>query len=105
MELNWDNAKAWQDAANAQKEFDEPKWRWDCSFKLDFDGPILSVSSRFYPPHKNIAGGWEGDVKISVFGQLVMKKSFKCATLDQLKKEVEAFVAHYKNIVISRLIP
>lgn len=31
------------------------KWSWDCGLKLDYDGPILRVSSRFYPPHKQSA--------------------------------------------------
>ena len=31
MELNWDNAKLWQEKVNEKKEiYDEPKWRWDC---------------------------------------------------------------------------
>jgi hypothetical protein len=31
MELNWENAKAWEEKANEKKEiYDEPKWSWDC---------------------------------------------------------------------------
>lgn len=56
MELNWDNA-SWQEKVNDKKEiYDEPKWSWDCGFKLDFDGSLLSINSRFYPPHKNSGG-------------------------------------------------
>jgi hypothetical protein len=48
MELNWDNARKWQENANKIKNIhNEPKWKWDSSFKLDFDGALLSINSRF----------------------------------------------------------
>jgi len=28
MELNWGNAKEWQEKANSKKEYNEPKWNW-----------------------------------------------------------------------------
>jgi hypothetical protein len=60
MELNWDNAKAWEEKANEKKEiFDEPKWSWDCNFKLDFDGSLLRVSSRIHHTKTLVIGGKE----------------------------------------------
>jgi hypothetical protein len=104
MELNWNNAKAWEEQANERKEiYDEPKWRFDCNFKLDFDGSLLRISSRFYPPHKNAGDWWEGYVHIYLLEEEVLKKEFKCDTLDKLKIEVEKFTKHYTGIIRARL--
>jgi hypothetical protein len=105
MELNWDNAKAWLEKANEEKEgtHTEPNWSWDCNFKLDFDGPLLKVSSRFYPPHYNSKGGWQGFFKVFLFGEEILKKEFECETLDKLREEVEEFQKHYASIVKSAL--
>ena len=44
MELNWENARLWEANANEKKGIhNEPKWKWDCGFKLDFDGFQLVV--------------------------------------------------------------
>lgn len=104
MELNWDNAKQWQDKANKSKEIhDEPKWRFDCNFKLDFDGSLLRISSRFYPPHYNKGDWWEGKVTLFFIGQELLKKEFKSDTLDELKNEVEKFTKHYAGTIKARL--
>ena len=104
MELNWDNAKAWEEKANEKKEiYDEPKWSWDCNFKLDFDGSLLRVSSRFYPPHKNAGNWWEGNVTVNFLDTELLKKEFKCDTLDELKTEVERFTKHYAGAIKARL--
>lgn len=104
MELTWDNAKVWEEQANEKKDiYDEPKWSWDCGFKLDFDGSLLRVSSRFYPPHKNAGNWWEGHVLILFLDEEIMRKDFKCDTLDELKTEVEKFAKHYSDGIKSRL--
>jgi len=102
--MDWDYANSWIEIANHKKEEDnEPKWKFDCGFKLDFDGSIISVSSRFYPPHKNSSGLWEGNMHISVFGEIILTKEFKNNDLDALKIDVEKFIKHYKSILISKL--
>jgi hypothetical protein len=104
MELTWDNANAWQEKANEKKDnFGEPKWSWDCGFKLDFDGPLLRISSRFYPPHKNAGNWWEGTVTVLFLDKELLNKKIKCDTLDELKTEVEKFVNHYSTAIESRL--
>jgi len=104
MELNWENAKAWEVLANDKKEiFNEPKWSWDCNFKLDFDGSLLSISSRFYPPLKNAGYWWEGSVTISLLDVEILKKEFKCDTLNELKIDVEKFTKHYVNSIKARI--
>ena len=100
MELNWDNAKLWQEKANEKKDdFDEPKWSFDCGFKLDFDGSLLRISSRFYPPHKNSGDWWEGSVSVYFLGKEMLEKEFKENTLDELKDKVESFTNHYSNSI------
>jgi hypothetical protein len=90
-------ADAWADAANENKnEHSEPKWSFDCGFKLDFDGPILNVSSRFYPPKTHYGPKWDGTVTVFLMGEEVLEKKFECDTLEQLKEEVEVYV---KNLV------
>ena len=42
MELNWESARKWEEKVNNDKTESEPKWSWDCGFKLDFDGEIIS---------------------------------------------------------------
>jgi len=104
MELNWENARDWQEKANEKKEIhDEPKWSWDCNFKLDYDGSLLSISSRFYPPHKTTSNCWEGTVLVNFLGEKVFRKEFKCGTLDELKIEVEKFKEEYSNVAKKRL--
>lgn len=104
LHLTWNNARAWQENANLKKQaYDEPKWSWDCGFKLDFDGSLLRVSSRFYPPHKNSSNKWEGELSFLLFDQEIVNKQFKCDTVDQLREEVEGFVDHYRKIIKSRL--
>lgn len=104
MELTWENANNWIDVVNEKKEcFYEPKWNFDCGFKLDFDGSILRVNSRFYPPNRNKSNKWEGSYTALILNTQLIKKDFVCETLDELHIEVEKFHKHYSNIILSRL--
>lgn len=104
MELNWDNAKLWQEQVNEKKEIhDEPKWSWDCGFKLDFDGSLLSINSRFYPPHKNKGDWWEGNLDVVLFGETILTKEFKEDTLEKLHEAVEKYLKHYVGCVKARM--
>lgn len=95
---SWDEAYAAQAKMNGgiSKEHDDygdrPRWRFDCGFKLDFDGPLLDVSSRFYPPKSHYGATWDGGVAIHMFGQDIASKEFDCATLEELHAQVEAYV-------------
>ena len=97
MELNWMNAEIWQEKANLEKEDYDPAWSWDCGFKLDFDGSLVRVSSRFYPPHKNSSGIWEGKVTIRLLDEILIEKELKNSDLNYLKTETENFVNDYKS--------
>lgn len=63
---SWEDARSWQDKANEDKGDSEPLWSFDCGFKLDFDGGILRVSSRFYPPKTHYGSTWDGTVTVSL---------------------------------------
>lgn len=105
MELTWENAKAWKEKANETKEsYGEPKWSWDCNFKLDFDGSLLRISSRFYPPHKNAGNFWEGTVTVIFLDDTeILKNEFKCDSLTELQSEVEKFTKEYSESIKARL--
>lgn len=108
MELNWNCAEEWLKVANKDK-FDkntEPVWSWDVNFKLDFDGSLLSISSRFYPPRVNNSDSWQGVLQVLLLGDVIMNKEFKASSLNEIRDEAESFVKEYiatikNSIVIS----
>lgn len=102
---DWKQAEAWEVLANADEGTNPGiEWKWDCFFKLDYDGELLSVSSRFYPPGRNKSGGWEGDVCIYLMDDDVSRRSFCCPDLDILKNEVELYVKEYAQKVKEALV-
>lgn len=92
---NWESAKEWQELANKNKQTDEPRWQFDCGFKLDFDGGLINVTSRFYPPtpHRPV---WYGVIRIVIGEKVLKEKKITTASLDELKKEAEAYVNDFK---------
>ena len=99
----WDEAYQIQDKANfAKDEFNEPLWKFDCGFKLDFDGPLVSVSSRFYPPKSHYSEDWDGCSTIYILDKKVVSKEFKCVSFEELKQQVEAWVESFKISVESK---
>jgi hypothetical protein len=103
--LNWNNAEKWEDCAN--KKIDEPwhhpNWSFDCNFKLDYDGPVVSFSSRFYPPHKNDHDGWEGTIAVFLLGKQIDAKDFVCDTLDDVEKCAMEFTKEYAQMLAEKL--
>lgn len=95
---SWDEARLIESKLNSgiDKEDDEyndaPRWSFDCGFKLDYDGPILSVSSRFYPPKSHYGATWDGSVTVYVLGKGVGERKFDCPTLEELKRQVEEYL-------------
>jgi hypothetical protein len=63
---------------------------------LDFDGPIISASSRFYPPKTHYGPTWDGDVTIYLFGDKISEKHFDCKTIDELNDAVNAYMEEIK---------
>ena len=64
---------------------------WFSGFKLDFDGAILRVTSRFYPPKSHYGKTWDGTVTVWIFDKEVHEEKFDCETLEQLKTKVEKY--------------
>ncbi len=89
---DWDEAKLIQEQLNEHKDEDEPQWKFDCGFKLDYDGSIITIGSRFYPPKTHYGATWDGTVNVYFMGKEIKEKKFDCPTLDELKKQVEAYV-------------
>lgn len=99
---NWDEAKKWIEQANGENErYEHPTWSFDCGFKLDFDGGLLSISSRFYPPKTHSGESWDGRVTVYLLGKEVEKKAFDCDTLELLKASVESYISELKNRVLN----
>lgn len=98
---DWDEAKLIEEKLNAGKDEDEPqpRWKFDCGFKLDFDGELIRVSSRFYPPKTHYGATWDGTVSIYFLDKEVSEKKFDCATLEELHKQVEEYVDSIKESV------
>jgi hypothetical protein len=106
MTWTFEFAEAWAKVANGEKEkFTHPLWNWDCGFKLDLDGPIVSLESRFYPPARNGTGLWNGGMRLRLLDEIVDQVEISAATLDELKvkadaqilKFVEDLKAHYNG--------
>lgn len=102
----WNPAYKWQETQNDRDTGSNLKWRFDCGMKLDYDGDILSVSSRFYPPHKSHIdyGKWHGTVTV-IIGEYqiddsanLIEKEFEAQTLDELQMKVEAFVKKVEEL-------
>lgn len=89
--MNWDDAQKWVDAANEGKgpEYSEPRWSWDCGFKLDYDGGLLRVSSRLYPVSENI---FDGSVSFCIGDDTIFNREFSGKHIDNIKEEVEKYV-------------
>lgn len=102
---NWEEANGWADEANSKKCIhNEPSWSFDCGFKLDFDGPILSVSSRFYPPKEYYGDGWDGMVTIGLLGKPIVEKKFECDTLEELRCDVEKYVKSFHSDILKQVV-
>lgn len=80
-----------------------PRWDFDCGFKLDFDGPLMHISSRFYPPKTHYGATWDGTVTVYILDKEVSEKKFDCKTLDELKQQVEEYVYRVANKLIDAI--
>lgn len=91
---SYEEADKWAENTNESSVVgpDGPKWKFDCGFKLDYDGPLVGISSRFYPPKTHYGPTWDGTVTIYYLGQDVFEKQFDCKSLDELRAQVENFV-------------
>jgi hypothetical protein len=90
---DWKTIPALEEKLNEGKDvYDEPQWKFDCGFKLDFDGALLRISSRFYPPKTSYGPTWDGSVSTYFLDEEIEVKAFDCPTLPELVEQVEAYV-------------
>lgn len=89
---DWVEANLWIEKANAPDLGHSIKWSFDCGFKLDFDGGLLTISSRFYPPKTHYGNSWDGKVTIRLGGKIVETKEFDYKTFNQLILAVEFYI-------------
>lgn len=89
----WKAAYKWADDTN--EEDSSIQWSWDCGFKLDYDGSICSISSRFYPPHKSHEdyGKYSGAISVMINDECIKRHEIEADTLDELKLSVEKYVS------------
>ena len=100
MPASWEDAEMWEDQVNENRDrFREPVWMWDCGYKLDFDGPILSISSRFYPPARVYGPGWDGKVHLRI-GDYEEERLFEADTLEELRADVEECVGNIQDRIL-----
>jgi hypothetical protein len=99
---SYEEAHAWAEAVNAENDI-PVRWSFDCGFKLDFDGGLVRISSRFYPPKTHYGPTWSGWVDVSLLKERVNEKTFDCDSLEELRSEVEAYVQEVIYLVKQRL--
>jgi hypothetical protein len=91
----WDAAYKWQEEANEEDSL--IKWSWDCGLKLDYDGDVCCISSRFYPPHKSSAeyGKYSGTINVMIGDgdEYIHEHKVEAETLDELKSLAEGYVS------------
>lgn len=104
---DWNDAKEIELKLNNGEDKEDggkPFWDFDCGFKLDYDGPLLSVSSRFYPPKTHYGATWDGTVIIRLMGEGIAEKKLDCPTLEELKIQVEGYVKTFVDKIKAVLV-
>ena len=99
---NINSKEAYEAAQQWQKEANESNylinWSWDCGFKLDYDGSVCQINSRFYPPHKSTVeyGKYHGDITVILNNKEKHRHTLEAKSLDELRflaeKHVDMFV-------------
>lgn len=89
----WKAAQKWTDRANKKNSLIE--WSFDYDLKLDYDGHVCSISSRFYPPNK--AGDtYKGSISVVIIDpqEYLHDHLIEAKTLDELQVLAEGHVSH-----------
>lgn len=99
------DAHEWEKIVNEPLAGYGPKWKFACGFKLDFDGPLIQVSSRFYPPHPHDPN-WTGVASLILGSNTtIAEKYFDCETRIELVREVHAWLSKMTYGVEAALTP
>lgn len=82
----------WVQEANSEKHTkSEPRWVRDGTYRFDYDGAIVRVSSRFYCVDKENQF-YDGSVSFCVRDMTLFTKEFSSRKLDILRQDVELYV-------------
>lgn len=73
---------------NYDNRFEAPIWTYDCGYKLDFDGPLLRISSRFYPPTTHFGPKWDGKMQVMLMSKEIATYSLEADSADELAERV-----------------
>jgi hypothetical protein len=96
-----DCPKDWSEAKSIIKKLNEGNddtdlcWKFDCGFKLDYDGGLITVCSRFYPPKTHYGLTWNGTVVIKLLSKTIEEKKFDCQTIYDLKNQVDEYIKSF----------
>ena len=87
----WEEADKWIKEANKDIDNEDSfRWSFDCGYKLDYDGGLVVISSRFYPPSDLQGDGqWDGQLNVMIGEEYIKRIQFNCDSLDELKEKVE----------------
>ena len=84
-----------EDLMNVNKSGSEPRWGFECGAKLDFDGPAIRISSRFFPPCPHYGETWDGVVNIMRGDTDIAEWELDEPTLSALVDAVETRVSKF----------
>lgn len=65
-----------------------PVFTSDCGYKLDFDGPLMTVSSRFWPPKQAYGEMWDGGIQVLFMDNKLLEKEFSDKTFEGLTSKI-----------------
>ncbi len=68
-------------------------WRHDCQGKQDYDGRVVEVSTRYWPPNYDSAGRHTAHSSILLGGVAVVDEQFAAADVGACKRLVEQWVS------------
>lgn len=95
---NFKEADLWAAVLNQDRdESAEATWSFDVGMKLDFDGPLISVISRFYPPGRHSSEGWSGEVTINLGALEIETREIKSDTIVALSEAAHAYVEEVRK--------
>ena len=86
------------------------KWTDDCQGKKNYDGPVISISTRFWPPNYDGKGRYSARSHLMIDhnnepddfpdGYSVIEQEFYGLTEDEVKKQVEEFAQKMMDRVV-----
>lgn len=101
--MKYEQQSVWAEQANKDKEgeFQNPRWSWDCGSKLDFDGGLLRICSRFYSI--GVDDVRDGSMAFYIGDEEIFSREFSSRHIDVLRADVEAYESTVRKNVTELL--